>query len=206
MKYRIAPKHIFWLKTVIHLAALGYLSVYYYWAFTDNLGADPVKAIIHFTGMGALNLLLLTLCVSPLTKLTKQAQLMKTRRLLGLYSFAYGALHLSNYIAFDLQMAWGTLWEDIIKRPYITVGFAAMVILLFLALTSPRFAQVKLGQSWFKLHKGIYLACALVLLHYLWSLKTITLEPSIYLLAAAFLLLIRTNLVPQLSLRPKRRK
>lgn len=191
---RVTPKTVTALKTVIHLLNLSFLFIWYYWAFTDNLGADPVKTIIHFTGMGALNLLLLTLLVSPLARLLKQPQLIKVRRVLGLYSFTWALLHLSNYLIFDLQLAINTFVEDIIKRPYITVGICAFLILLALAITSPRAMQRKLGKHWQKLHMLVYPASLLIALHFIWSVKSLDPEPLIYWLL--LLVLLSTRLKP----------
>ncbi|XOV78300.1 MAG: protein-methionine-sulfoxide reductase heme-binding subunit MsrQ [Aestuariibacter sp.] len=188
---RIQQHHIFWIKVAIHLIALTYLGVFYYWAFTDNLGADPVKAIIHFTGMGALNLLLMTLTVSPVSRYFRQPALIKIRRLLGLYCFSYATLHFSNYLLFDLQLAFETLLEDIIERPYITVGFTSLLILFALAITSPKAMQKKLGKHWLSLHKAIYPCILLVCLHFLWSVKSLNAEPLIYIALATLLLLFR---------------
>ncbi|WP_338292757.1 protein-methionine-sulfoxide reductase heme-binding subunit MsrQ [Planctobacterium marinum] len=174
---------------------MGFILTWYYWAFTDQLGADPVKTIIHFTGMGALNLLLLTLLVSPAARYLKQAQLVKLRRLFGLYCFTWALLHVSNYIVFDLQMAFDTLLQDIIKRPYITVGFAAFIALLALAITSNQFSQKKLNKRWHSLHKIIYPASLLIALHFIWSVKALDLEPVIYWLLLLVLLATRTRFV-----------
>lgn len=167
------------------------MSLWYYWAFTDNLGADPAKAIIHFTGMGAFNLLLITLLVSPVVQHYKQPQLMKVRRLLGLYSFSWALLHFINYLLFDLQLAFATLLEDIIKRPYITVGFTALLILFALAATSTQKIQRLMKRNWQRLHNLIYLAGLLVALHFIWSVKSLDLEPIIYWVALLTLLFIR---------------
>ena len=179
-KLKLTQKHILVLKSLIHFSNLGFIVVWYYWALTDDLGADPVKTIIHFTGMGALNMLLLTLFVSPLVKQLKQAPLMKTRRLLGVYSFVWASLHFANYLLFDLQLAWGTLLEDILKRPYITVGFVALVLLLLLAFTSPNWVRHKMAACWQQLHNQIYLAALLIAIHFIWSLKAVDLEVLFY--------------------------
>lgn len=198
---RITPKHVFLIKCIIHLVALSYLIVHYYWAFTDNLGADPVKAIIHFTGMGSINLLLITLCVSPVAKKYRQSNLMKTRRLLGLYTAFYALCHISNYLFFDLQFDWGNLLQDIIKRPYITVGFLSFVILVALSITSPSAIQRAMKRTWQKLHNYVYLSLVLGITHYLWSLKTLTTEPLIYLLMSCFLLFVRKDKITLLKRR-----
>lgn len=193
MKFKLTPQHIIMLKGLIHALCLGYLATYYYWAFTDQLGADPVKAIIHFTGMGAFNVLLLTLLVSPIAKRTKQSQLMKVRRLLGLYALTYAFAHLLNFLFFDLQFDWSLLIGEIIERPYITVGFLALCILFSMAVTSPKFIQKKMRQAWQKLHNWVYLALPLVALHFIWSVKAITLEPLIYIAFTAVLLYQRKD-------------
>lgn len=192
-RIRISANHITFAKALIHLVNLGFIGTWYYYAFTDQLGADPVKTIIHFTGMGALNLLMLTLVVSPFAKWSKQSAIMKLRRLLGLYSFAWAALHLGNYVIFDLQLAFDTLLEDIIKRPYITVGFSAILILMALAITSPRKIQRKLGRNWQKLHNLVYPAGLLIALHFIWSVKSLDPEPLLYWLALLFLLFLRLD-------------
>lgn len=190
-KLRLSPDHIQWLKVLIHVLNIGFIGTWYYWAFTDNLGADPIKSIIHFTGMGAINLLGLSLLVSPLAKYTKQAALLKVRRVLGLYCFTWAALHFGNYLVFDLQLAFSTLLEDIIKRPYITVGFIALLILTSLALTSTTSIQRKMGRNWQNLHNFIYPASLLVALHFIWSVKSLDIEPILYWAGLLLLLYIR---------------
>jgi len=179
------------LKCLIHLASLSPLIWLYYHAFNDGLGADPVKEVIHFTGIGAFNLLLITLLVSPLAKWRKQGWLLQVRRLLGLYSFAYALLHLLNFIAFDLQFAWGLLLNEIIKRPYISIGMAAFIILLSLSVTSITAIKRKMGKRWQRLHNYSYLALALVAVHFYWSVKSEIIEPSIYIGLSLFLLALR---------------
>jgi sulfoxide reductase heme-binding subunit YedZ len=141
--------------------------------------------------MGGLNLLLISLLVSPLAKWSKQAQLMKLRRPIGLYAFVYALVHLVSYILFELQLDWSLLISEVIKRPYITVGFAAFIILTLLAMTSTRKAQRKLGKKWQTLHNWVYMAAPLVALHFIWSVKSLLLEPIIYWLMLIFLLAIR---------------
>lgn len=193
--FRVTPKHINLAKWLIHIINLSFIGTWYFWAFSDNLGADPVKAIIHFTGMGAFNLLLLSLLISPLAKYTRQSQLIKLRRLLGLYAFTWAALHFANYILFDLQMAFQLLLEDIIKRPYITVGFTAFVVLLVMAVTSNRFSQRKLGKRWQKIHQLVYPASILIALHFIWAVKALDIEPMLYWVALLVLLVLRFKTV-----------
>ncbi|MEP1554246.1 MAG: protein-methionine-sulfoxide reductase heme-binding subunit MsrQ [Paraglaciecola sp.] len=189
--FRLHKNHILWLKVFIHCVALIPLASLYYEAFTDRLGADPVQNILHFTGIGAFNLLLLSLLVSPVAKKLKQGQLMSIRRPLGLYAFAYALLHFLSYIAFYLQFEWQLLISEIVKRPYISVGFISLLILTALALTSAKSIQHKLGRTWQKLHNWVYLALLTVSLHYFWSVKSGLIQPTIYICFALVLLFLR---------------
>ncbi|MEP0174608.1 MAG: protein-methionine-sulfoxide reductase heme-binding subunit MsrQ [Paraglaciecola sp.] len=189
--FRLHKNHILWLKVFIHCVALIPLASLYYEAFTDRLGADPVQKILHFTGIGAFNLLLLSLLVSPVAKKLNQGNLISIRRPLGLYAFTYALFHFLSYIAFDLQFAWQLLLSEILKRPYISVGFLSLLILTALALTSTKFIQRKLGRRWQKLHNWVYLALLTVSLHYFWSVKSALLQPIIYICFAIILLFLR---------------
>ena len=204
MHFRLRPAHLSILKTIIHVVNITYISLWYFWAFNDNLGADPVKAIIHFTGMGALNLLLITLLVSPLARLSRQALLLKTRRLLGLYCFFWAILHFGNYLIFDLQMAFSTLVEDIIERPYITVGFISLCILTCLAATSPTRIRQKLKKHWQTLHNYVYPATLLIYFHFIWSLKSLNVETLFYGFLLVSLVILRLRQIKQ-SLRKMHR-
>ena len=193
MAFRLSTTHIILLKTFIHLAALIPLVYTFYLATIDQLGGDPVEALLHFTGISAFNLLLLSLLVSPLAKRLKQGLLLRVRRLLGLYAFTYALAHLLTYILFELQLNWGLLFSEIIKRPYITVGFVAFLILTALTLTSTQAAQRKLKTNWQKLHNWVYLAVLLVALHFIWSVKSDITEPLIYWAMTLILLSLRKD-------------
>ena len=197
MAFRLNTTHIILLKTAIHLGAFLPLAYTFYLAASDQLGGDPVEALLHFTGIGGFNLLLLSLLVSPLAKKFKQALLLRVRRLLGLYAFVYALVHLLSYIVFELQLNWALLISEIIKRPYITVGFAAFLILTALALTSSQLAQRKLKARWQRLHNWVYLALLLVALHFIWSVKSDLTEPLIYWAMALFLLAQRKSKLQQ---------
>ncbi|WP_158968832.1 protein-methionine-sulfoxide reductase heme-binding subunit MsrQ [Paraglaciecola sp. L3A3] len=188
---KLKPIHIICLKLVIHCLALLPILLTYYQAINDKLGADPVEAILHFTGIGAFNLLLLSLLVSPMAKFTRQALLIRIRRLLGLYAFLYALCHFVSYIVFELQFEWSLLLSEIIKRPYITVGFLAFLILSVLTLTSTQFMQRKMGRKWQQLHNWVYLAGLLVALHFIWSVKSDMIEPLIYWTILLILLNLR---------------
>lgn len=184
--FRVKPVHITAIKVITHLVCLAYIAVFYYWGFTDQLDGDPVKILIHEMGIAALNMLLLTLMLTPLAQTFRQGALINLRRLFGLYSFVFAVLHFANYLLFDLQLDWSNLFEDIIKRPYITVGFVSLIILLLLSLTSPMRIRKKMKKHWQSLHNLVYLCAGLAVLHYLWSVKTVVGKPLIYL----FLLII----------------
>lgn len=187
-------KKIWLLKAFIHLSALSIVALLYYRAIADQLGSDPVKEVIHFTGIGGLNLLLLTLLVSPLAKKFKLGWLLRVRRLLGLYAFFYACLHISSYAAFELQWDFSLLGSEIIKRPYITVGMLAFTLLLLLAVTSPQYCKRRLGQRWQKLHNLTYLIILLVPVHFYWSVKSDVVEPWVYFLLVFLLLGVRRGL------------
>jgi len=179
------------VKLIIHLSALLPLFNLYYLAFNDLLGADPVERVIHFTGIGAFNLLLLTLLITPVAKTFKQGFLMKVRRLLGLYAFSYALCHVLNFLAFDLQFAWGLFFNEIIERPYITIGMLAFVLLSALAVTSYQSIKNHMGKKWQTLHNFSYLIILLVAVHFYWSVKSELLSPLFYLSLTILLLLFR---------------
>lgn len=203
---KLNHQHIIGLKVLIHLAALLPFGYTFYQAAVDQLGGDPVEALLHFSGISAFNLLLLSLLVSPLAKFTKQSLLLKVRRLLGLYAFSYALAHLCIYILFELQLDWSLLASEIIKRPYITVGFAALLILLALALTSTQAAQRRLKRRWQQLHNWVYLAVLLIALHFIWSVKSDISEPLIYWALTLFLLAQRRTKLQQWWQRRARNK
>jgi methionine sulfoxide reductase heme-binding subunit len=192
---RLTHEGLFWLKALLHLLCLLPLAYLILLVLSDNAGGDPVQYIIHFTGMGAINVLVATLLVSPLAKRFKQGLLLQTRRLLGLYVLAYAVLHLSAFISLDLLFAWGLLFEEVVKRPYILVGASCLIILLLLGLTSFNFVKRSMGKRWQMLHNWIYLAAMLAPVHFYWSVKSEIIEPGIYLLIFTGLLLLRRNVL-----------
>ncbi|MGP1719708.1 protein-methionine-sulfoxide reductase heme-binding subunit MsrQ [Shewanella frigidimarina] len=200
---RISPRGLFWLKVLLHIIFL--LPAFYLVALvlTDNAGGDPVQYIIHYTGMGAINSLLATLLISPIAKRFKIAALMQTRRLVGLYVCAYALLHISAFISLDLLFAWGLLFEEVIKRPYILVGAATLIIILLLAITSPKRIKRSMGKRWQSLHNWIYLAAILAPIHFYWSVKSEIIEPSIYIALFAVLLFYRKDSIYK-WLKPKK--
>jgi len=182
---------LLWLKVLIHCLSISPLLYIYAQAFTGQLLGDPVDILIHFTGIGAFNLLLITLCISPLAKKLKASKLMKVRRLLGLYSFFYGVLHLTNFLVFDLQFDWSLFAGEIIKRPYITIGMLAFVMLTLLAITSHNKLKRKMGRQWQSLHNLSYLIVILVSIHFYWSVKSELTTPIFYGGLTLIVLLLR---------------
>lgn len=189
---RLTAKQITWLKVVLHLA--GFLPfIWLFWAVNNGgFSADPAKDIQHFTGRMALKFLLATLLVSPLARYAKQPLLIRTRRLLGLWSFAWATLHLTSYALLELGLAnLSLLGRELVTRPWLTLGIACWGILLALTLTSTRYAQQKMGRSWQRLHNVVYLAAILAPIHYLWSVKILSPQPLIYAAIAIALLACR---------------
>ena len=201
MGKKLTTSHkILLLKSVIHLAALLPLLNLYYLAFNDLLGADPVQSVIHFTGIGAFNLLLITLTVTPLAKRFKLGYLLQVRRVLGLYAFSYAFMHVLNFLAFDLQFAWSLFFSEVFKRPYITIGMIAVVLLTALAVTSVNSIKRKMGKSWQRLHNVSYLIVVLVSVHFYWSVKSELMSPLFYILLTTVLLAFRYKKIKALIL------
>ena len=181
-------------KSIVHLAALTPLAMLSWQMWTvattgsDALGADPVAEIEHRLGLWALRLLLLTLAITPLRQLTGWTALLRFRRMLGLYAFAYASLHLAAYVVLDLRGYWPLLLEDIAKRPYITVGFLAWLLLVPLAITSTRGWMRRLGRRWAQLHRLVYAVAVLAVLHFWWLVKSDLREPALYAGIAVLLL------------------
>ena len=186
---RLTAKQIVWLKVALHLAAFLPLVWLFYAASQGYFSADPAKDIQHFTGRMALKLLLATLLVTPLTRLLKQPLLIRTRRLLGLWCFAWATLHLISYSLLELGINnLALLGQEVVSRPYLTLGIISWLILLALAFTSTQAAQRKLGRRWQTLHNFVYLVAILAPIHYLWSVKILSPQPLIYALMAVVLL------------------
>lgn len=191
---RLTLRHVTLLKVVLHLAAFLPLVYLFLAANQGWLSADPAKDIQHFTGRMALKLLLATLLVSPLTRYLKQPLLIRTRRLLGLWCFAWACLHLTSYYLLELGYDHlRLLGSEIVSRPYLLLGMISWIILFALAISSFQRAQRKLGRRWQTLHNGIYLVAILAPVHYLWSVKVLSPQPWIYALLALALLGWRYN-------------
>jgi methionine sulfoxide reductase heme-binding subunit len=196
-----------WLpKAAVHAAALLPLALLGSDVWHEALGADPVAEITHRTGDWTLRLLLVALAVTPLRRISGWNVLARFRRLVGLYAFVYATLHLSTYLVLDLGGYWAQVLEDIVKRPYITVGFLAWLGLVPLALTSTQGAMRRLGRRWTTLHRTVYVVGVLGVLHYLWLVKSDLREPLWYAAILALLLLLRVPAVAsRIARRPRAR-
>ncbi len=173
------------LVFVLCLIPLGQLGFDYY---TDDLTANPIEFITRFTGSWALLILLASLAVTPLRKLTGWNELIKSRRMLGLFAFFYAALHFATYMVLDLFFDFAAIGADILKRPYITVGFSALVLMIPLALTSNAAMIRRLGKRWQQLHYLVYGIAILGVVHFYWLVKADIRRPLQYGSALALLL------------------
>lgn len=195
---RITNKHVFWIKVLMHVIALLPIIYLVLVVLSDEAGGDPVQYIIHYTGIGALNTFLITLCISPIAKKFKQGALIQTRRLIGLYVFAYATLHLMAFVSLDLLFEWSLFLQETITRPYIVVGTVAYLLLLALSVTSFNAVKRKMGKRWQKLHNSVYLVALLVPIHFIWSVKSELIEPSIYIIVTALLLFARKDQIKRI--------
>ena len=180
------------LKTALWLACLTPFAILLYRTATNDLGPNPIEEVTHETGDWALRLLLVTLAVTPLRRLTGWNALAGLRRPLGLFAFFYATLHFLTYLVLDQFFGFAYILDDIRERPYITVGFTAFLLLIPLAVTSTRGWIRRLGRRWTKLHYLVYVSAGLGVLHYLWVVKADTRDPLIYGAILAALLLLRT--------------
>lgn len=174
----IKPSH---LKPLVFAASLIPLSNLVYKGFTANLGANPIEVITRSTGLWTLIFLLITLSITPLRKLTRTPSLIQFRRMIGLFSFFYGSLHLMTFLWLDKFFDLHEIIADVYKRPFITAGFTAFVLMVPLALTSTRKMIQRLGgKRWNRLHKLIYFSAAAGAIHFYWLVKKDVTEPVQY--------------------------
>lgn len=200
MWFSAALKSVY-AKPVVHLLCLVPFSLLLWAAFDDGLGANPVEKLTHETGDWTLRLLLITLSISPLRQWTGQAAFVRFRRILGLYTFFYGCCHFSIWFIADHSLDVAGMIEDIVERPYITLGFSALMLMLPLALTSNQAMIRRLGKKWKTLHQLIYLVILLGVLHFIWLVKADYLEPTIYAIIAMILLAHRVGPMKRLNVK-----
>lgn len=195
-----------WLKSayakpVAHLLCLLPFGALLWAAFNGGLGANPVEKLTHETGIWTLRFLLLTLCMTPLRQWSGQAAWIRFRRMLGLHVFFYVSCHFSIWFIADHSLRFGDMIEDIVKRPYITLGFSAFLLLIPLAISSNQAMIRKLGKRWKSLHQLVYVIVLLGVLHFVWLVKADYLEPSIYAIIAMILLAHRLGPIKRLGVK-----
>ena len=187
------------LQTATHMGALIPLALMIYDYFTDGLTVNPIQELTFRTGKTALVLLVLSLACTPVSSLFRFTQANKMRRPLGVYAFMYIALHLTIFIFDNFVWALGFTWDilkaTILEKRYILVGFSAFLIFLPLALTSTKGWQKRLGKNWKRLHKWVYLADILVIIHYVWLVKADIREPLAWGAGVVFLLALRIPII-----------
>lgn len=178
------------LKPLVFACSLIPLVLMGWGVWQDSLGANPIEAVTRSTGDWALRFLLLTLALSTLRRLVGWTQGIRLRRMLGLFAFFYASVHLILYLWLDQFFDWGGIWRDILKRPFITVGMLAFLMLIPLAITSPKAMLRRLGKRWKTLHTLIYPLSMLAVLHFWWmkDAKSDVAEPLVYALILAALL------------------
>jgi sulfoxide reductase heme-binding subunit YedZ len=175
-RYRYVYKPLVFIAS---LAPFLWLLVRGFGLFDQSLGADPVKETLHVLGKTALNLLLITLLVTPVRQLTGFTHVLRIRRMLGLFAFFYVSLHFLLYISYQ-GFDFGEILKDVVKRPYITIGFLGLLLLIPLAITSTNKMMRRLGRRWQSLHRLVYVIAILGVWHFYWQVKKDIREPLIY--------------------------
>jgi len=179
------------MRPVLHLLCLLPLCALTWAAFNHGLGANPVERLTHETGLWTLRLLLVTLSLTPLRQWTGLAAVIRYRRMVGLYTFFYLCCHFLIWFVADQSLSLSAMIEDVVKRPYITLGFSAFLLMIPLAATSNRAMLLRLGRKWKTLHQLVYPILLLGVLHFIWLTKADYLQPGIYAIIAVILLLHR---------------
>jgi sulfoxide reductase heme-binding subunit YedZ len=177
-----------WLKPLVFILCSIPAGQLAYQAWIGDLGVNPIEFITRFTGSWALIILITSLAVTPLRRITGWNELIKFRRMLGLFAFFYASLHFATYLGLDLFFDFRAIGKDIIKRPYITVGFIAFVVMVPLAVTSTAGMIRRLGKRWQQLHRLVYLAAIAGVIHFYWLVKADISRPAQYGAVLALLL------------------
>ena len=185
-----------WLKPAVFLAALGPFLYLLHGVLGGHLGPNPIDTLTDQTGTIAIRMLLVSLSLTPLRWLLRRSWPVKLRRMLGLFAFFYAFLHVCIYLVLDQQLELGLIWSDLAERPYIVAGTVAILVLIPLALTSTKAMVRRLGRRWSALHRGVYIAGAAAVIHYVWLAKGDLIEPLVYV--ALLLVLLGYRLIKQL--------
>lgn len=191
MSLQLTPRQLSGIKTFVFALCLIPLGQLVHGIVTDSLGANPIEAVTRGLGDWALRLLLITLAVTPLRRFTGINWLLRLRRMLGLFAFFYATLHMLAYVWLDQFFDWGPIFKDIVKRPFITVGFLGFVLLIPLAATSTNAMMKRLGRNWSRLHQAVHAVGVLAVLHFWWMVKADAREPALYAGMLAVLLGLR---------------
>lgn len=168
------------LKPAVFLAALVPFAYLLLRIVQNNLGPDPAQELAIETGEWTLRFLLITLTLTPLRQITGKPEFVRVRRMVGLFALFYASVHFMVWMSFLLGFRWFAIAEELVERPYITIGFAAFLILIALGVTSPKAMVRKLGKNWKRLHQLVYLAAILAIIHLLWILRTNVSEAVVY--------------------------
>ncbi len=181
---RLIWKPIVFLACLVPLAlAIGDL-----YGITGSLGANPVEELQDRFGNWALRFVMITLAVTPLRKITGKVWLLRFRRMLGLFAFFYALMHFLNWFVLDQGMLWSAIVEDLVERPFITLGFTALVLLTAMAVTSTNRMRRRMGKRWDRLHYSVYAVGVLGVWHYWWQVKADIAEPLVYAVVLSALL------------------
>jgi methionine sulfoxide reductase heme-binding subunit len=188
------PRQFSAIKATLFAACLLPLASLAYGLLSDSLGANPIEALTRGLGDWTLRFLLLTLLVTPLRRYSGLSWLLRLRRMLGLYVFFYALLHFLSYVWLDQFFDWPAIIKDIVKRPFITVGFASFLLLIPLAATSSNAMIRRLGgRLWQNLHRAVYAIALFAVLHFWWMVKQDITQPAIYAVLLALLLGVRIH-------------
>ena len=183
-----------YIKIPIFFLSLLPILIIFYQIIFNQLGPEPVKEITHVTGNWTLRFIIITLAMTPLQKFTKLNFWISYRRMFGLFVFFYASAHMMTYVGIDYRFDWSSIGDDIVKKKFIFAGFLAWLLLVPLALTSSKKMIKLLRDKWKKLHKLIYIISLLGIIHYLWLVKVVTIEPLIYLIIIVILLTLRVKM------------
>jgi len=183
-----------YIKIPIFFLSLLPILIIFYQIIFNQLGPEPVKEITHVTGNWTLRFIIITLAMTPLQKFTKLNFWISYRRMFGLFVFFYASAHMMTYVGIDYRFDWSSIGDDIVKKKFIFAGFLAWLLLVPLALTSSKRMIKLLRDRWKKLHKLIYIISLLGIIHYLWLVKVVTIEPLIYLIIIVILLTLRVKM------------
>ena len=192
--YRLTKPIVF----VICLLPLAILLMRAFEVAGLGLGVNPIEALLHELGRWGLKFLLLTLAITPLRRWTGWTWLPRFRRMLGLFGFFYIVLHFTTYAVLDQSLDFASIIEDVVKRPYITLGMTALLLLIPLALTSTKGMMRRLGKRWKKLHRLVYVISVLGAWHFYWQVKLDTLDATVYAVILALMLLLRMKKLKRL--------